>query len=86
MKLDKEGRDIIQKICDSQNSDVTREKEKLIKQANDLIFSFQHESRISTNSFSNLITNLTRVQGDFAKQEGIERTTEYFEQIKSCTF
>jgi len=70
----------------TQNTDILRQKELLIKQANDLIFSFQHESTVTTNSFSNLITNLMRVQADFAKQEGMERANQYFELMKNCTF
>jgi len=86
MELSTEAKDIIKKLSDTQNAEVTRQKGLLIKQANDLILSFQRDSNISTNSFSNLITNLMRVEADFAKQEGMERANQYFEQMRNCTF
>ena len=86
MELSTEAKDIIQKIHDTQNADIQRQKEALIKQANDLITSFQRDSNISVNSFSNLITNLMRVQGDFAKQVGMEQANQYFNQMRNCTF
>ena len=86
MELNQEAKDIIIKLSDTQVKEATRQMELSIKQANDLIVTFQRESRITTNSFSNLISNLVRVQADFAKQEGIVHGSEYFNQMKECTF
>jgi len=86
MELGTEVKDIIKKLSETQNKEATRQMELSIKQANDLIATFQRDSRITTNSFSNLIGNLIRVQADFAKQEGIVRASEYFDQMKNCTF
>ena len=86
MELNQEAKDIIIKLSDTQVKEATRQMELSIKQANDLIATFQRESRITTNSFSNLISNLVRVQADFAKQEGIVHGSEYFNQMKECTF
>jgi len=86
MELNQEAKDIIIKLSDTQVKEATRQMELSIKQANDLIVTFQRESRITTNSFSNLISNLIRVQADFAKQEGIVHGSEYFNQMKECTF
>ena len=71
MELSTDVKDIIIKLNDTQVKEAKRQMELSIKQANDLIATFQRESRITTNSFSNLISNLIRVQADFAKQEGI---------------
>ena len=86
MELSAEVKDIIKKLSDTQNKEAKRQMELSIKQANDLIATFQSESKITTNSFSNLISNLIRVQADFAKQEGILHGSEYFDQMKDCTF
>ena len=86
MELSTEVKDIIIKLNDTQVKEAKRQMELSIKQANDLIATFQRESRITTNSFSNLISNLIRVQADFAKQEGIVHGSEYFNQMKECTF
>jgi len=86
MELSIEGKDIIIKLNDTQIKEAKRQMELSIKQANDLIATFQRESRITTNSFSNLISNLVRVQADFAKQEGIVHGSEYFNQMKECIF
>ena len=86
MELSTEAKDIIIKLNDTQIKEAKRQMELSIKQANDLIATFQRESRITTNSFSNLISNMIRVQADFAKQEGIVHGSEYFNQMKECTF
>jgi len=86
MELSTEVKDIIIKLNDTQVKEAKRQMELSIKQANDLIATFQRESRITTNSFSNLISNMIRVQADFAKQEGIVHGSEYFNQMKECTF
>jgi len=86
MELSTDVKDIIIKLNDTQVKEAKRQMELSIKQANDLIATFQRESRITTNSFSNLISNLIRVQADFAKQEGIVHGSEYFNQMKECTF
>jgi len=84
--LSKDAKDTIKMLSDRQNSKAARMKESLIKQANDLIGTFQRDSRVTANSFSNLIGNLNRIQADFAKQEGIEQANQYFEEMKDGTF
>lgn len=86
MEMNKESKDIIKTLSDRQIFKVTQRKEILLKQANDLISTFQNDSRITANCFSNLIGNLNRVQAEFAKLEGIEESSSYLVDMMDGTF
>ena len=86
MELNKESKDIIKMLSDRKNAKAVRKKEELLKQANDLISTFQRDSHVTANSFSNLIGNLNRIQAEFAKQEGIEEGSSYFEEMMNGIF
>jgi len=86
MEINKESKDIIKMLNDRQIARAQQKKEVLLKQANDLMSNFQRESIVTANSFSNIIGNLNRIQAEFAKLEGIEEGSSYFEQMMDGTF